>query len=118
MSNTANTQHVVNSGGGSIYLALVAGNDGAAVTQATFGSISRAITNTKTSVVQTDAVVVADTVFDSEQTDANLWSETWNFKDQIEASKITSRIRYLLQYTFTPAAGEVFKSTEIDLIGD
>lgn len=118
MAQRINDTFTVNEGGASVYLARIQGVGGANITQAAISSISRAITDTVTKVVVTDAPVVASTVFDALQTDTNLWDQSYNFMDIIEAAKVPSRRRYTLQYTFTSAAGEVFKTREIDLEGD
>jgi len=47
-----------------------------------------------------------------------VWDQTWNFKDDIPANKVTTRCRHTLQYTFTPTSGAVFKSREVDIYGD
>ena len=119
MSNRVNQSFIVNAGGSSIYLALITGNDGAAVQQADISSISRVITDTRPpNTVTTDAITVATVIFDTEQTDTNLWTETFNMKDVIGADKFPKRNDYTLQYTFTPTSGEVFKSRELTINGD
>lgn len=100
------------------------GNDGVAITQATIAGITRTITDTVTGVITSDTVTVADTVFDDLQANDARWSSAggsvvgYNFCDAIPASSIAARRKYTLQYTFTPTIGEVFKTKEIDVIGD
>lgn len=122
MAQKINDTFVVNAGGAVVYLARIQGVDGANITQAAITSIARFITDTKTGTVVEDAVTVDGTgdegVSDALQTDLNLWTESYNFKDIVEAAKIPLRRRYTLQYAFTPAVGEVFKTREIDLEGD
>lgn len=123
MAQRINDTFVVNAGGAVVYLARIQGTDGANITIATITSISRAITDTRTGTVVTDAITVDGTgdegVSDTLQTDTNLWDQSYNFKDTILATKVPNSRKYLLQYTFTPTdATLVFKSREIDLEGD
>ena len=118
MSNRVNQSFIVNAGGSSIYLALITGNDGAAVQQADINSISRVIKDTQPpNAVTTDAITVSTVITDTPFTDA-LWDELRNMTDVIEASKFPKRNDYTLQYTFTPTSGEVFKSRELTIHGD
>lgn len=123
MANKANEQYIVNSAAGWSYLARIKLHTGSDAVQASFSSISRAITDTVTGVVTTDTITIATAVYDTLQSNASLWSEagaavSYNFKDDVAASKTPNRYRYTLQYTFTPSAGEVIKTREIDVIGD
>lgn len=119
MANKINDSFTINAGGQWIYLARVKNaTTGANVTQAAVSSISRVITNTVTSAVTTDSVTVATSVFDTLQTNTNLWDETYNFSDAVVYGKTPARVRYTLQYTFTMADGSVLKTREIDVEGD
>ena len=117
MSQKVNDSFIVNAGGSWVYLAYITGADGAALVQAAIDTTSRGITNTKTGVVTTDPITVSTVINDTPFTDA-LWDQTRNMTDVVEASKISTRVLYTLQYTFTPNVGEVFKSREIDVNGD
>jgi hypothetical protein len=120
MANKINDTFVVNAGGGWSYLAFLTGHDGDIVTQASLTSISRSITDTRTNppTVVPDAIVITDAVFDTAQSTPSLWDKDYTFKDDVQASKIPNRTKYLLQYTFTPVTGEVFKSREVTIQGD
>ena len=118
MSNKANDSYLVNAGAGFSYLARIKLHNGSNATQATINSITRTITNTRTGVAVTDAVTVASVIYDTLQTNTDLWNQTFNMLDPIPASKVPDRVKYLLQYTITPSAGEVIKTRELDIEGD
>lgn len=118
MAQKINDTFVVNAGGHVVYLAHIKGADGADITIATISSISRVITDTVGKTVTTDTPVVADTVFDTLQTNLNLWDQQYNFLDEMVFTKVPLRRRYTLQYTFTASGGEVFKTREVDVEGD
>lgn len=123
MSGIKNVAYRVNAGGAAVYLALVYDEAGDAITQAGLSAISRTITDTVTGLATTASVAVADTVYDTLQADAVLWSaggaaQSYNFRDTLLGASIPARRRYRLQYSFTSAAGVVFKSAPVDLVGD
>ena len=119
MANKINDSFVVNAGGAWSYLARIQNPiTGANVTQAALASISRAITNKVSGAVTTTAITVSAAVYDTLQTNTDLWSETYNFKDDVAYSILTERVRHTLQYTFTYANGQVSKTREVDVEGD
>lgn len=91
----------------------VVGNDGANIVQADITSIARNVfIGTTLDGSNPTAIVVADSVFDTLQTDAR-WSQDstgYNFRDDVGAAVFaTGDTRYRLEYAFTPASGEVFQ---------
>ena len=118
MPNKANQEFIVNAGGSFSYVARIRSIDGEDITQASISSITRTITDTVTRAVTTASLTVSSVVFDTPQSDADVWDEDWNFKDDLPASAVPNRYKYLLQYTFTPTSGEVFKTREVDIHGD
>ena len=117
MTTTTNTQHVVRSGAAFVYLAPVVDVDGAAITQGAVSTLTRTITD-PLGTVTTDELSVGDTVHDSAQTNTALWDQTYNFKDDVPATKVTVKGRHRLQYTLAMADGSTIKTAEIDVIGD
>lgn len=112
MAITTATQAQACEDGGAFVMARVVGNDAANITQASVTSIARktfdldsATPNTAT----TTAPVVADTIFDTLQTDAR-WTEDdtgWNFGDVIAASVLsTGDHHYRIEYVLTMDSGE------------
>lgn len=98
--------------GGACFMARVAGNDGEYITQVSISSIDCTIKNARTqAAVSTPSVVVADSVFDTLQTDSR-WSEDstgYNFRHTVPAATFTTADTiYRVEYRFTPAVGEVF----------
>ena len=124
MTSTVNDQFVVNNAAACVYMARIAGNDGGDISAAAIASITRTITDTTTGAVSTTSLVVADSVFDDLKTDDPRWglaggaAEGFNFLDAVPPGAVPYRRRYTLQYTFTPHVGDVFKTREVDLIGD
>lgn len=119
MANKINDSFVVNAGGCWTYLARVKNHStGAGITQSIVSSIARTITNKATGEVTTTAITVSTSVFDTLQTNTDLWDETYNFKDDVAETLITSRVKYTLQYAFTLTSGRVIKTREVDLEGD
>ena len=101
--------------GGITVMARVVDNDGENVLQADVTSISRTVFNLAVSktvpVSVATAIVVADSVFDTLQTD-DRWTEDatgYNFLDTIPASVFaTGGCTYRAEYEFTPTTGEVY----------
>lgn len=121
MASKANIEWMVNAGGGWSARGKIAGHTGALITQADISSITRTITDTATNIAVTDSITVSSVVWDTLQTFTNAITgatDQYNFFNNVPASKIPSRRTYKLQYTFTPTAGEVFKTVEVDIIGD
>jgi len=91
-------------------MARVTGQDGEAITQASITAITCTVFQAGTSV-GTPAVVVADSVFDTLQTDSR-WTiddTGYNFRHDVPAvSFATGDKIYRLEYKFDPAAGENF----------
>lgn len=89
--------------------------DGEYITQAVVASIQREIfdldSDTPDVAVDSKALVVADSVFDTLQTDGQ-WREDvvgYNFRDVVAASILsTGGHNYQVEYLFTPASGEVY----------
>ena len=61
--------------------------------------------------VDSDTLVVADSVFDTLQTDGR-WSKDsagYNFRDTVAASVLTTaEHRYQVEYMFTPSSGQTY----------
>lgn len=99
--------------GGASLMARVLGNDAANITQASITSITCSVYDAQErgTAVVTPAVVVADSVFDSLQTDAR-WtvdSTGYNFCHDCPATAFPDGDTvYRVIYKFTPASGEVF----------
>ena len=96
-------------------MARVVGADASVITQASTASIERKIFDltglTPGTAESTDAIVVADSVFDSLQTDARWTADStgYNFRDTMAAANFpTGNHRYRVEYKFTPVAGDVF----------
>ena len=93
------------------------GSDGANIQQADVSTIAREIfdTTTKTPTVSIDssAPVVADTIYDTLQTDSR-WtrdSTGFNFADTIAGSVCSDGGRvYRVEYTMTGPLGEIYKA--------
>ncbi len=101
---------------GAAFMARIRGSDGSYVTQAATTSIAYAVSDVTTGAsvsVITGSPVVSSTVFDTLQTDA-AWSKDstgYNFKHSLAATAFpTIGHVYLVVYTFTPAAGDVYKA--------
>lgn len=115
MSATDITKEVVWEDAGAICLARVVGVDGANITHSDVTSIARKIfdldSSTPTTAVDTSTLTVADTVYDTLQTD-DRWSKDdtgYNFLDTVAASVLTTGDHsYLVEYKVTPVAGEVY----------
>lgn len=109
----------MNAGGGWSFLALIENHDGSAVTQASITSISRTITDTLTCTATTDSITKTTAVYDTLQTNTALWSEQYNFKDDVQGARISIKgRRYTLQYIFNMVVGEDVYTKECDVIGD
>lgn len=97
-------------GGSPVLMARVTGNLGVPVTQATVASINRTITNKSTGVVvSSDALVVADTIYNTLQTPAAWTYDTtgFNFSDQPPAEDIDEAdVTYVVVYTLTMTTGQ------------
>ena len=95
-------------GSAPVNMARVQGNSGVNITQATISSISRKTYRQGGTLISTDALVVADTIFDTLQTD-NGWdvdAEGYNFKDQPDADDLSQAGKYIIVYVLTPVSGE------------
>lgn len=109
----AATQTVWEDSGGSM-MARILGAAGTAITQASLSSIALTVfdmTTSPTSGTAATAPVVADTVFDTLQTDAR-WTRDgtgYNFRYTFLASQIaTGGRRYRYEFLFTPSSGQAF----------
>lgn len=118
MANKINDSFVVNAGGMFVYLARIKNRTGAGITQAATSSISRVITDTTTGTPTTTSITVSSSVFDTLQTNTDIWDQTYNFLDNVAYTLVPSRRKYTLQYTFTMSNGDVLKSREVDIEGD
>lgn len=119
MANKINDSFLVNAGGAWSYLARIKNTrTGQGITQAAVASISRLITDTVTGTATTSSITISSTVYDTLQTNTDLWDETFNFLDNVAYTLIPLRRRYTLQYTFTLVNGDVLKTREIDIEGD
>lgn len=99
---------------GFICLARVLGNAGTAITQASISSINRKVFNRATGVeISSTALTVSAVVFDTLQT-GDIWSEDstgYNFSDGPAAADFSDANQtYRIEYTFTPASGQIFRS--------
>ena len=102
---------------GATNLARLVGVDGEYITQAVVSSIQREIFDidsaTPDVAVDSAALVVADSVFDTLQTDAR-WPSTkdsigYNFRDTVAGSVLsTGDHSYQVEYMFTPSSGEAY----------
>lgn len=108
-SSEAIQEFVANEDGAAVFLARIYGVDGT-FTQSLFGSITRYVKDTRTGQVVSASVTVATSVYDTLQTNSIQWpfSTGYNFRDVIPASALADGRRYIVQYKFTPSAGEVF----------
>ena len=97
--------------GGASLMARVVGNAGANIVQADITSIARNVYVGSTLSVGPTAMTVATVVFDTLQTDAR-WGEDstgYNFRDDVAATVFADGdVIYRIEYSFTPASGEVF----------
>ena len=96
---------------GSSLMRRVLGNDGVAITQADITTITRNIYARGTLVGEATDIVVADSVFDTLQTDARWTSDStgYNFRDDLEAEAFpTGDTVYRVEYLFEPESGENF----------
>lgn len=118
MADTINQEFVVNAGGGWSFLARIKNHSGSDVTQSSITSITRTITDTVTGTAVTDTITVSTAVYDTLQSNSNVWDQSYNFKDDVAADKIALRHRYTLQYTFDMGSGADIKTKEVDVIGD
>ena len=97
---------------GATFLARILGDDGAAIVQADFGSISYAVfEEDATAAVVSGSLTVSDVVFDTYQTDAR-WtvdSTGYNFRHTVAASVFsTGNAAYRIEYKFEPTGDEPF----------
>lgn len=109
----ATTTEVVAFEGSSIQLmARVTGNDGSAINQATLDSITCKVFDSITgSEISTPTVTIADTVFDTLQTDSRWTKDStgYNFLHALPASALVDGSKsYRVEYKFTPASGEAW----------
>jgi len=97
---------------GAAVMARLLGWDGSLVTQATVSSIAYQVFDLDAALLQTaaGALVVADTVYDTEQTGGGWpYSDGFNFRAVLPASAFpTGGHQYQVEVVFTPVAGEVF----------
>jgi len=97
---------------GATCMARIVGSDAGNIQQADISSIACTVTRTDTSAaVATPAIVVANTVFDTLQTDSRWTKDTtgYNFRHTILAASLAeSDITYRVEYAFTPSSGQVF----------
>jgi hypothetical protein len=104
---------------GATCLGRFVGQDAAAITQASLTSIAYKVYNldsaTPTTATATGTLTIASVVYDTLQTSDDRWtvdSTGFNFLDTTAgaaANLATGDQRYRIEYTFTPASGEVFK---------
>lgn len=99
---------------GATNLGRLVGVDGEYLTIAAVSSIQREIFDldsaTPDVAVDSSALVVADSVFDTLQTDGR-WSKDpgYNFRDTVAASiPSTGEHKYQVEYMFTPSSGETY----------
>ncbi len=96
-------------GGSPLLMARVSGKFNAYITQATISSINRTITNKDTGAeVSSDALVVADVVYDTLQTGGPwTYDDTgYNFADQPPDEDLDAAATYVVVYTLVPTSGE------------
>jgi len=100
--------------GGATLMARILDNDGSAAQQGDISSISRDVWDldtSTTSAVDTSAVAVATSIYDTLQTDSR-WTEDstgYNFLDTVAAALLANgNHRYRVEYKFTPASGQVY----------
>ena len=99
----------------SALVARVLGRDGAAITQASLSSITCKVYDLDQAkvptLISTPTVVVADSIFDTLQTDAT-WSVDsvgYNFRFYLPASAVpTGNTRYEVEFHFVPVVGDPF----------
>jgi hypothetical protein len=88
--------------------------NGANLTQAGVSSIARKVfdlsSSTPTTAIDSSAVTVNTSVFDTLQTDDRWTIDTtgYNFRDVVAGSILTSGNRYRIEYVFTGASSEKF----------
>ena len=117
MKPTDTTRATVWEDCGATNLGRLVGVDGEYITQAVVSSIQREIFDidgaTPDVAVDSKTLVVADSVFDTLQTDAR-WPSTkdsigYNFRDTVAASVLaTGDHSYQVEYMFTPSSGEAY----------
>lgn len=111
---TAPTKGTVWQNGGASFLARIRAATGSYITQAgvsSIGCIVKDLTLDATTTIITPTITVASVVFDTLQTGAawSIDSTGYNFKHDIAATAFPSGNHfYVVEYKFTPAAGEVF----------
>ena len=97
--------------GGCSIMARVTGLDGTNITQASISTITCAVFDSAGTAAGTPSIVVANSVFDTLQTDSR-WSRDdtgYNFRHDVAATVMaTGDDTYRFEYLFTPATGEVF----------
>ncbi len=124
MANKANEQYLVVRNAGWSFLALIRIHSGSNAVQASFSAITRTIAKASNGgwvVVATDTITIATAVYDTLQSNVNLWSEAgsavpYNFEDQVPASKVSTSEVHCVQYTFTPATGQTIKTKPVELV--
>ncbi len=88
--------------------------DGGLVTQASIDTITCKVfdkqSSTPRTAVETPTVVVADSIFNTLQTDERWGIDDtgFNFAFEVPASIITSPHTYRIEFKFTPTSGEAF----------
>ena len=103
---------------GVVVMARIVGEDAALVTQATFTTIAYSVVDVDRNKESqgSGAVTIADAVYDTAQT-GNAWpfSDGFNFRFVLPASCFPRGGHfYRGEFTFTPAAGQVFHAV-VDL---
>jgi hypothetical protein len=106
-------------------LARVSGNSGAYITQASLTGISTKVFDGETQQGTTITETVSSVVFDTLQTDTNLWdvdTTGFNFKTTVAASYFPSGGKvYRVEVVFDPSSGDdfpaVFDVTTKNLMG-
>jgi hypothetical protein len=98
--------------GGCSIMGRITGLDGENIVQADISTITCAVFDRSGTAAGTPAIVVADSVFDTLQTDSR-WTINdvgYNFRHDVAASILaTGGEEYTFEYKFTPASGEVFQ---------
>lgn len=94
-------------------MARVLGPTGVVVEQADFAAISRRVflTSDGVEVESEDALVIANVIFDTLQTDARWTVDAtgYNFRDDCPGTRFpNSGAKYRVEYKFTPNVGEIF----------
>lgn len=95
--------------GAASFMARVAVGSGVNMVQADISSIACEVFDSTGTSVATPAVVVADSVFDTLQTDAR-WNPDvdttgYNFRYDMPATTFTTGGRYRVEFMFSPVAG-------------